>query len=163
VSTSQRRENATGRVDRFRKALYWSLLSVTAFNAISALAGGVAILLPGVLGMPRSMLVNGPFDSFLLPGLVLALVVGGTQSLAAGLLFLGRESAPLWTSVAGFGMVIWIFVETGVIATISWLQVVYFASGSLQLILVLALLGIAGWLPRAPLSVVRTHFRRGAL
>ena len=49
-------------------------------------------------------------------------------------------------------MIIWIFVETGIIAGISWLQVIYFATGTTQLILVLALLGVVGWLPRAPLQ-----------
>ncbi|MES1169124.1 MAG: hypothetical protein ABUL47_00370, partial [Leifsonia sp.] len=48
-------------------------------------------------------------------------------------------------------MTIWIFVETGIIAGISWLQVLYFATGTIQLVLVLALLGVVRWLPREPL------------
>lgn len=47
-------------------------------------------------------------------------------------------------------MTIWIFIETG-IAGISWLQVVYFATGVAQL--VLALLGVVRWLPREKLPV----------
>jgi hypothetical protein len=45
-------------------------------------------------------------------------------------------------------MTIWIFIETGIIAGISWLQALYFATGVAQLILVLALLGVVRWLPR---------------
>lgn len=64
------------------------------------------------------------------------------------MLLLGRRSSLPWAAVAGFGMVIWIFVETGIIAGISWLQVLYFATGVTQLVLVLALLGVVRWLPR---------------
>ncbi|CAN5446348.1 hypothetical protein BH10ACT7_BH10ACT7_04050 [soil metagenome] len=123
---------------------------MSVFNTVSAVAGGVAVL-GGWLGMPTSMLSNGPFDTFLWPGIVLLVVVGGTQLIASVLLIRRRESSLVWSAVAGFGMVIWIFVETGIIAGISWLQVVYFATGTIQLILVLALLGVVGWLPRVSL------------
>lgn len=129
---------------------WWALVIVSIFNAVSAVAGGVAIL-AGWLVMPTSMLANGPFDSFLWPGIVLIGVVGGTQLAASVLLILRRESCLVWSAVAGFGMVIWIFVETGIIAGLSWLQVVYFATGAIQLVLVLALLGVVGWLPRVAL------------
>lgn len=139
---------------------YWALVVVTAFNALSAVAGGVAILATGDLGMPASMLENGPFDSFLWPGAILLTIVGGTQMVPLALLILRRESALVWSAVAGFAMLIWIFVETGIIAGLSWLQGVYFATGASQLILVLALLGIVGWLPREPLRRV-TSSRHG--
>jgi hypothetical protein len=32
--------------------------------------------------MPKSLLANSPFTTFLFPGLILALVVGGTQAIA---------------------------------------------------------------------------------
>ncbi len=79
-------------------------------------------------------------------------MIGGTQSLAAVLLIRRRPSALLWAAVAGFGMIVWIFVETGLIRGLSWLQVLYFATGTLQLVLVLVLLGVVAWLP--PTSLV---------
>jgi len=136
---------------RLARAARRALIVVTLFNAVSAIAGGVAIL-TGWLVMPASMLANGPFASFLWPGVILLVVVGGTQGFASVFLLMRRGSALLWSAVAGFGMIIWIFVETGIIAGISWLQVIYFATGTTQLILVLALLGVVGWLPRAPLQ-----------
>jgi hypothetical protein len=129
----------------------WALVIVTVFNALSALAGGIAIL-TGWLAMPDSMLASGPFDSFVWPGVILLVVVGGTQTLASVLLLRRRESALVWSAVSGFGMTIWIFVETGIIAGISWLQVLYFATGTVQLVLVIALLGVVGWMPRVPLG-----------
>jgi hypothetical protein len=85
---------------------------------------------------------------------ILLVVIGGSQALAGGLLLVRRESALLWVAVAGFGMLIWIFIETGLIHALSWLQVLFFTTGILQVVLVLALLGIAGWLPRAPLAAL---------
>jgi hypothetical protein len=135
--------------------VYWGSVVVTAFNALSAIGGGAGILVTGGLGMPASFLASGPFTTFTGPGLILLLVVGGTQALAAALLIARRESALLWTAVAGIGMLIWIFVETGMIGGSSWLQVLYFATGTVQLVLVLALLGVVSWLPRAPLRAAR--------
>jgi len=135
-----------------RRLAYWALVVVTVFNALSAVAGGIAILATGGLGMPISMLASGPFDSFVVPGLILLIVVGGTQAASATLLLARAESSLAWSAVAGFGMIIWIFVETGIIAGISWLQVVYFATGTAQLVLVFALLGVVGWLPRRTLG-----------
>jgi hypothetical protein len=134
-----------------RNATFWSALILAAFNTLSALAGGVGMLLTNGLGMPASSLVGSPFSSFAIPAIVLIVVVGGTQALATGLLIARRESALLWSAVAGIGMLIWIFVETVVIRGGSWLQVLYFATGTAQIVVVLALLGVVLWLPRLPL------------
>jgi len=134
-----------------RNATFFGALILSAFNALSAIAGGIGILATGGLGMPASMLASGPFTSFTLPGIVLIVVVGGTQALATGLLIVRREAALLWTAVAGTGMLVWIFIEMMMIGGGSWLQVLYFATGTAQLVLVLALLGVVQWLPRAAL------------
>lgn len=141
------------RLRRLRTVTYWSLVGLTAFQAVSALAGGIGLLLTNGLGMPTTFLDSGVFTSFLIPGLILLFVLGGTQTLATVLLLARRESALLWTAVAGFGVMIWIYVETAMIAGTSFLQDLYFATGTAQLVLVLALLGVAGWLPRVPLRV----------
>ena len=138
-----------------------ALIIVTVFNALSALAGGVAIL-AGWLSMPQSMLQNGPFDSFLWPGVILLIVVGGTQTIAAVLLLGRRSSSLFWSAVAGFGMTIWIFVETGIIAGVSWLQVLYFATGTGQLVLVLGLLGVVTWFHLSPPAESANEVRRMA-
>jgi hypothetical protein len=134
-----------------RPTARWALITITSFQAVSAIVGGLGILVADGLGMPTTFLEGGPFTSFLWPGLILLIVVGGTQGLAAGLLLRHRESALLWSAVAGFAMIIWIFVETVMIGGFSWLQALYFITGMAQLVLVLALLGIVGWLPRMPL------------
>jgi hypothetical protein len=139
-----------------RVFVFWSLVALTAFNALSAIAGGIAVLVTNGLGMPTSMLASGPFTSFVGPAVILTVIVGGSQVLASGLLIARREASLLWTAVAGFVMLIWIFVETIMIGGVSFLQVLYFATGGAQIILVLALLGVVAWLPRQPLRAAPT-------
>jgi hypothetical protein len=146
---------------RLRTVVFWSLVALTVFNVLSAVAGGVGILATNGLGMPSSFLASGPFTTFLWPGLILLVVIGGTQALAAGLLLGRREPGLLWSAVAGFGMVIWIFTETGLIRGFSWLQVLYFGTGTAQIVLVLVLLGIVGWIPRTQLGVIGERRKAG--
>ncbi|WP_258934239.1 hypothetical protein [Nesterenkonia pannonica] len=92
--------------------LAWRItVGVTLFNAVTAVAGCCDRPHRG-LGMPASMLSNSSFDSFLWPGIILVVIVGGTQLVAAVLTIARQSSAPLWVAVAGCSMVIWIFVET---------------------------------------------------
>jgi hypothetical protein len=121
------------------------LLVVGVFNAVSAFGGGALLIARpdgGAMGMPLSMLDGTPFTSFLWPGLVLFVVVGGTQALAV-VLQLRRSS---WTAtaaaVAGCGLAIWIFVEVLLLGGFSVLYVVYFATALLQLVALLVTLGV---------------------
>ena len=131
-----------------RTLAYRTLVGVSLFHALSAVGGGIGMVLADGLSMPKSLLADSPFSTFLLPGLILALVVGGTQTVASVRLLQRRQSALLWSAVAGFGMVIWIISEIGFIQALTWAQLIYVVSGLLQLLLVISLLGIVGWLPR---------------
>lgn len=102
------------------------------------------------LGMPPTFLEGSVFDSFVVPAIILTLVVGGTQVIALVLLLRRRPTALVWSAVAGFAMVIWIVVETVIIRGFSALQATYLIIGLAQLALVIALLGVVSWLPRAP-------------
>ena len=119
------------------------LIGLTIFGALSSFLGAfLAISLNGA-GVPLEHLAGSPFSSYLVPGLILGGVVGGTQLAAAVTLLTKRRIALLLSAVAGFGMLIWIFVELAIIRQYSWLQAAYFALGVLELSLVFALLGIA--------------------
>lgn len=141
-----------GILTRILTRIAWRALVIVAwFNALSALAGGIAMIFTDGLGMPRSFLDNSPFTSFLVPALILLVVIGGTQALATVLLLRRRPSSLLWAAVAGFAMIIWILTETVMIQAFGWLQLLYFATGAVELALVLAVLGIVSWLPRIEL------------
>ena len=133
---------------RVRAVAWRSLVVVSIFNALSALGGGIGMITADGLSMPKAMLVNTPFSTFTIPGLILTLLVGGTQAAAVWLLVTRRESALLWSAVAGFGMVIWLVTEIGFIQALMLLHVIYLVTGLVQLVLVFSLLGIVSWLPR---------------
>jgi hypothetical protein len=118
------------------------LVAFTLFGALSALTGAVLAVAANGAGVPLEYLANSPFPSYAVPGLILGAVVGGTQLAAAIALLRRQRLALLLSAIAGFGMIIWIFVELAIIRQYSWLQSAYFALGALELILVLALLGI---------------------
>ena len=131
-----------------RSATYRALIGLSVFSGLSAVGGGVGMVVADGLSMPKSFLADSPFATYLIPGLILCVAVGGPQILASVLLIGKRESALLWSAVAGFGMLIWILVEIGVIHQFGWAQTIYVVAGLLQLVLVFALLGIVSWLPR---------------
>jgi len=119
-----------------------TLIALLLFGALSSFVGAVIGVVANGAGVPLSYLAHTPFTSFVLPGLILGVVVGGTQLGGAIALLLKRSQGPLLATVAGFGMLIWIFAELAILRQYSWLQSGYFALGGAELILVLALLGV---------------------
>jgi len=119
-----------------------TLTALVVFGALSALIGAVLAIAANGAGVPLEHLKHSPFSSYLIPGLILGVVVGGTQLAAAIALLTKRRIALLLSAIAGFGMLIWIFVELAMMQQFSWLQAAYFVLGGLELVLVLALLGI---------------------
>lgn len=97
--------------------------------AFLALRGGIGLLRPDALGIPLSLLQNTPFTSFLLPGLILLFVVGGTHVLAIITLLRNSLYAHEFSVTAGFGLLIWTFVEIYMIPRPHWLQALMFAIG----------------------------------
>jgi hypothetical protein len=118
------------------------LTVLVVFGALSALLGAILAIAANGAGVPLEHLRNSPFTSYFFPGLILGVVVGGTQLAAAIALLTRRDIALLLSVVGGFGMLIWIFVELAMMQQFSWLQAAYFILGGLELLLVFALLGI---------------------
>ena len=67
---------------------YKTLAGLLLFNALSALGGGVG-LVTGTLPVPTVLLRNTPFDSYVIPGLFLGIVIGGS-ALAGAIALLAR-------------------------------------------------------------------------
>src|SRR5215207_8477076 len=95
------------------------------FNAVSSLGGAVMAIFFNGAGVPLELLAGSWFQSFLVLGLILGLILGGTHALAAIALLQRRHWALLASAVAGFAMLIWNFTELAIIGY-SWLQSVYF-------------------------------------
>ncbi len=124
-----------------KDTLHKTLIATTAFIAVSGIGGGIGLIADNGLGMPLSNLATSPFHSYLIPGLILLIVFGGTQALAALLLLKRHENANLAAAVAGFGALIWIFTEIYTTHIIHWLQIAYFVLGMVELTLVLLIIG----------------------
>lgn len=124
------------------------LLIVQAFVAVTALAGGVALILGAVspqlatvLSPPTEYLDGSPFVGYLVPGLLLAGLLGGVH-LVAFILLLRRNPWQLFAAAAAaFAMLIWVFVQM-VFIPFSFLQAIYFALGIAEVGLVMLALGI---------------------
>ncbi len=124
------------------------LLAVQAFVALTAIAGGSALVIGSLLPQtatavtpPDDFLLGTPFSTYLIPGMVLAVVVGGIH-VAAFVLELSRSSwRAIAAATAGFALLIWIFVQM-VFIPFSFLQAIYFVAGLAEIGLVLLALGI---------------------
>src|SRR5437660_11975090 len=95
-----------------------ALVVLEAFVALGAVAGGIA-LLRGTFaqGIPVAWLQGTPFSDYTIPGLVLAIVVGGGMGVAAITVFIHREWAVLISVVAGIFSVGFGVVAAGRVAS----------------------------------------------
>ncbi len=126
-----------------------ALLVIAAFIATSAIEGGVAVLGGVVFGykLPLTWLAGTPFGDYTIPGLALAIVVGGSALIAAATVFIHREWAVLVSATAGLMMVGFLIVE--IVSIDSKLGNALLTSLAVQLfyfVLGLALIGLAGFL-----------------
>ena len=110
-----------------------TLLGLHLFHAISAVGGGIA-LVAGALAVPLSVLRNTPFDSFVVPGIFLGTVIGGSAVIGASALLARSRRAPATSAAAGAIMVGWILGETVLVQGFSWLQGLYLLTGSIVVV-----------------------------
>jgi len=112
--------------------------AVQLFAGLSALIGGAALTLApdgSILGMPLELLRGTPFPDYLVPGLVLMLVVGGSNTLAGMWIFSGNPRAGRTGVAAGLILTGWIAVQIILIGYQHPIQLVYAVAGILGLIL----------------------------
>lgn len=129
------------------------LLIVLAFVAVTAFLGGAALAigalvptLASTLTPPTDYLAGTPFDGYLVPGLILGIIVSGTHLVAFILELRRHRWADLGAAVAGFAVLIWIFVQM-VFIPFSFLQAAYFAAGLLEVGLVMIRLRLFDRMP----------------
>ncbi|GAA2227985.1 hypothetical protein N1031_05230 [Herbiconiux moechotypicola] len=120
-----------------------SLQVVGWFNLVSALAGMIGLSFAGGMGIPLEWIEGSVFDSYFWPGIILGVVVGGTQALA--LVAQYRRFALAWGlhAAAGLVMMTWIFVEIAIMLVWSPLHGIYFVTGLVQT--TLAVLALGAW------------------
>lgn len=104
-----------------RESNRYLLIALLVFIAVSAFGGGVYAL-DGAEGVPVEWLHGSAFSSYVVPGLVLVLVVGGSAIGAAIALFVGHESGFTLAKIAGWMLAIWLVEQVVIVGFVSWLQ-----------------------------------------
>jgi menaquinone-dependent protoporphyrinogen oxidase len=109
----------------------WLLATLCLVTGLTAIAGGMLLVARpdgALIHMPTSTLAHSPFSTFLVPGLLLLLAVGVSNT-AAGLLML-RDALRANESAFAAGAVLlgWIVTEMVMLRTIHPFQVVYCAA-----------------------------------
>lgn len=116
------------------------LLALDLLVGLSAIAGGAVLIADptgGTMGFPPGYLVRSPFHTYLAPGFVLALVVGGSALIASVAHLRRAESASRKSLVAGAILIVWIIAEALQVRTLHALQLIMFAVGVAQVALAL--------------------------
>jgi hypothetical protein len=116
------------------------LISLTGFLALTTFLGGIA-LIANWIAMPVEMLQGSPFSSYLIPGLSLSIIVGGSALFATILLIRKSKFALLFATTAGIVIMFFEFIEVLVIGSPAGvartLQIIYFGLGTLITIVAL--------------------------
>lgn len=83
-----------------------------------ALGGGLVLVIAPrgeIMPLPLSALAGSPFDTYLVPGLILFGVLGLGPLIAARLAWLRHPLAPTAAFVVGAGLLVWVAVEVAII------------------------------------------------
>jgi hypothetical protein len=123
------------------KGIHLALFAFELPAAVGAIAGGLA-LLAGVIHFPLEQLQGTPFGDYTIPGLILAMVVGGSLLLGAATALLRREFAVLCSVAAGLILYGWVIGEVILLGpfALTW-QLPFFAWD-------LAIFGLASFIQR---------------
>jgi hypothetical protein len=117
------------------------LLVADSVAAISAIAGGVAVMV-GWIKFPAEWLaqswLNWLVSDYFVAGAILFLVVGGSALAAAVATLVRREAAVGFSFAAGLVMMGWIVGEVAILGQFAWLQLAYFVVGAIMVLLAVA-------------------------
>jgi hypothetical protein len=119
-----------------------SLLLLTAINA--TVAGVLFIIDPSGHGMGMSVLYikDSPFTSYLIPGIVLLIVNGLLNFIAAYFVVKKKVFAPFWVITQGILLSVWIVIQVIMVKDISVLHIIMFTIGIVLTISGFLLLGL---------------------
>jgi menaquinone-dependent protoporphyrinogen oxidase len=108
------------------------LATLCLLAGITAIWGGLELVLSpdgSFMRLPLSLLEHTAFHDFRIPGLILAIVVGGINTLAGVMVLRRHARANAEALVAGAVLTGWIAVEVLLLRQTHWLHIVYVALG----------------------------------
>jgi hypothetical protein len=127
---------------RVRPLSVYILISLMAFQGLSGILGGTALVLDptgNALQMPLTLLEGSPFDDYFIPGLILLVILGIFPLVVLIGVVRGRTTAWLGSIVIGLALLVWIGVEIFMIGYHNKppLQLIYGVVGFLILVFTL--------------------------
>lgn len=110
------------------------LKGIHLFVGIGAVFGGIgAILNPyGFMGITTEVLKIGPFDTFIIPGIFLFLVIGLGNIITGLLMSKDFKYQGYISGVFSTILVLWIVIQCFILQSIAVLHVVFFLIGCVQ-------------------------------
>jgi hypothetical protein len=145
MMTSLKRRIATG-----------LLVTLDTFLAVTAVGGGIG-LLTGAIAPGTDLLQGSPFSSYLVPGMALLILVGGSAILAIALMLRFRQLGELASAVAGMMIMGFELVEIVVIGSEAGiarnLQLFYISLG-----LLISILGAGMWMSDQKVQMRSTRY-----
>jgi len=116
-----------------------TLFVVSVFVALTAVGGGITVA-TGVDWFPPDWLIGTPFSSYLIPGMILAIVVGGSAAVAAVAALRGAGAGALASILAGAILLGWLVGERVILPPRAfspqfwWLEAIYIAAGLMMVV-----------------------------
>lgn len=120
------------------------LFSLVSFVAVSATLSGLWLMSnpdSGFMKLPYGLLEGTPFTSFLVPGILLTILVGGINFLAALSNLQQYSNRYNWSVCGGVLTASWVILEMALNRTTYWLQWVYLVIGLLIILVAYRLKG----------------------
>lgn len=101
------------------------------FVGVGAMFGGTAAITNPInpLGIPSEMLKYSPFDNFTIPGIVLFVVIGLGNVLAAISIKRKWKFYSYTSNFFSWTLVFWIVIQCIMLRTIAFLHILFFAIG----------------------------------
>lgn len=117
---------------------HWSPAVLEALIAAAAVYGGIGLAAANIIAMPADWLTGTPFDSWVLPGILLLLVVAAPMAVAAVLELRRSPWAAVASVTAGSAQIGWIAAELLIMQKYNVLQPVMMLLGLLVVLLAIA-------------------------
>jgi hypothetical protein len=119
-----------------------ALIVLHVFLGVSAVGAGTLFALDpsgAGLGMTVDLLEGGPFPDYLVPGLFLAIVIGGANLASAVLLWRRHLLASRASLATGLLLLAWTVVQLSIIGFTEWTQGIWVVMFSVVTVLALVL------------------------
>ena len=120
------------------------LFILITFIAASAILSGLLMMSSPygeILNLPLSLLEGTPFKDYLIPGLLLTTIVGGTNLLAILYNLQRHANRYNWAMASGIVISGWIITQMILIGTLHWLHFIYLGAGLLIVLIAYQLKG----------------------